>query len=66
MICEHIEIQHLVAVVQLLHVYVLGYHGHKPPGLLVTNLGTEHGEIHKNNRDTVQQAGRLDVADVQL
>jgi hypothetical protein len=20
--------------------------------LLVTNLGTEHGEIHKNNRDT--------------
>ena len=35
-------------------------------GLLVTNLGTEHGEIHKNNRDTVQQVGRLDVADVQL
>ena len=42
------------------------YHGHKPPGLLVTNLDTEHGEIHKNNREIVQQAGRLDVADVQL
>jgi hypothetical protein len=37
-----------------------------PPGVLVTNLGTEHGEIHKNYRDTVQQAGRLDIADVQL
>jgi hypothetical protein len=34
-------------------------------GLLVTNLGTKQGEIDTINRDTVQQARRLDVADLQ-